>query len=99
PSNFKLKVKNTAGWLPWVIGGLAGMMLILVVGSVLTFGLLRRNSNVTSTPTPTLRPLFTQTPLLQPEITSILPATTATPQIILPIAPTYTPWPTNTLIP
>jgi len=97
PSNFKLTVKNNAGWLPWVIGGLTGVMLILVVGSVLTFGLLRRNSSVTSTPT--LRPLFTQTPLLQPTNTSALPAATVTPQLILPIAPTYTPWPTNTLIP
>ena len=97
PSNFKLTVKNDAGWLPWIIGGAAGVLLILVVGSVLTFGLLRRNSSVTSTPT--TRPLFTQTPLLQPTNTPVLPATTATPQLILPIAPTYTPWPTNTLIP
>jgi serine/threonine protein phosphatase PrpC len=97
PSNFKLTVKNDAGWLPWIIGGVAGVLLILVVGSVLTFGLLRRNSSVTSTST--LRPLFTQTPLLQPTNTPPLTATTATPQLILPIAPTYTPWPTNTLIP
>ncbi len=97
PSNFKLTVKNNAGWLPWVIGGVAGVLFIVVVGSVLTFGLLRRNSSVTSTPT--IRPLFTQTPLLQPTNTPVLSATTATPQLILPIAPTYTPWPTNTLIP
>ncbi|MEO5887829.1 MAG: hypothetical protein ABIQ77_09210, partial [Anaerolineales bacterium] len=99
PSDFKLTVKNDAGWLPWVIGGLAGVMLILVVGSVLTLGLLSRNSNVTSTSTSTLRPLFTQTPLLQPTNTLVLPAATVTPQLILPIAPTYTPWPTNTLTP
>jgi serine/threonine protein phosphatase PrpC len=97
PSNFKLTVKNNAGWLPWIIGGVAGVLFIVVVGSVLTFGLLRRNSSVTSTPT--TRPLFTQTPLLQPTNTPVLPATTVTPQLILPIAPTYTPWPTNTLIP
>ena len=97
PSNFKLTVKNDAGWLPWVIGGVAGVLFIVVVGSVLTFGLLRRNSNVTFTPT--THPLFTQTPLLQSTNTPPLTATTASPQLPLPIAPTYTPWPTNTLIP
>ena len=97
PSNFKLTVKNDAGWLPWVIGGVAGVLFIVVVGSVLTFGLLRRNSNVTFTPT--TQPLFTQTPLLQSTNTPPLTATTASPQLPLPIAPTYTPWPTNTLIP
>jgi len=97
PSNFKLTVKNDSGWLPWIIGGAAGVMLILVVGSVLTFGLLRRNSNVTFTPT--IRPLFTQTPLLQSTNTPPLFATATAPQQPLPIAPTYTPWPTNTIIP
>jgi PPM family protein phosphatase len=97
PSNFKLTVKNDAGWLPWIIGGAAGVMFILVLGSVLAFSLLRRNSNVTFTPT--IRPLFTQTPLLQSTNTPPLIATTAAPQLPLPIAPTYTPWPTNTVIP
>ena len=99
PSNFKLAVKKDADWLPWVIGGVAGVMFILVVGSVLTFGLLRRNTNVTATQTPTIPPLFTQTPLLQQTVTPPVLTTAVAPTLLLPIAPTYTPWPTNTRIP
>jgi protein phosphatase len=94
PSNFKLAVKKDAGWLPWVIGGMAGVMFIVVVGSFLTFTLLRRNTSVT--PTLTLPPLFTQTPF--PTATTP-PTLTLAPTQPLPLAPTYTPWPTNTVPP
>jgi len=94
PSNFKLQVKKEAGWLPWVIGGVAGVLFIVVVGSILTFSLLRRNTNVTLTPTASTS-LLTVTPLPQPTAT-LMPTNTAAPS---PIAPTYTPWPTNTVIP
>ena len=101
PTNFKLTVPKTSGWLPWVIGGIAGVTFIVVVGSVLAFGLLRRNTNVTATQTqtPTIRPLFTQTPLIQPTLPAPIPITTIATLAPLPIAATYTPWPTNTLIP
>ena len=94
PSNFKLAVKKDLGWLPWVIGGVAGVMFILVLGSFLTLTLLRRSTN--PTPTQTLPPLFTETPM--PTVT--IPSTvTLAPTQPLPLAPTYTPWPTNTLPP
>jgi len=98
PSDFKLEVKKDMDWLPWVIGGVAGVMFILVVGSVLTLSLLRRNTNVTATQTPTAPSFFTQTPLPL-QTASPLPAATATLQEPLPIALTYTPWPTNTVTP
>jgi hypothetical protein len=100
PSNFKLIVKNETDWLPWIIGGAAGMVFVLVAASFLTLNLLRRNTNVTFTPTVSLTPLLTQTPLLQPTATAMLLSTaTSVLDVPLPVAPTYTPWPTNTVIP
>jgi protein phosphatase len=100
PSNFKLIVKNETDWLPWIIGGAAGMVFVLVAASFLTLNLLRRNTNVTLTPTVSLTPLLTQTPVLQPTATALLLSTaTSVTNIPLPVAPTYTPWPTNTVIP
>ena len=100
PSNFKLIVKNETDWLPWIIGGAAGMVFVLVAAAFLTLNLLRRNTNVTLTPTVSLTPLFTQTPVLQPTATALLLSTaTSVTNIPLPVAPTYTPWPTNTVIP
>ncbi len=98
PSDFKLVVKKNrkkTDWLPWVIGGVAGTLFLLLAASILTFGLLRRNG---TTFTPTISPtlLFTTTPT--PTITP-LPTFTVVPTRSLPIAPTYTPWPTNTAIP
>ena len=100
PSNFKLIVKNNADWLPWIIGGTAGMVFVLVAASFLTLNLLRRNTNLTLTPTVSPTPLPTQTPLLPPTATAmLLPTATSVPNIPLPLAPTYTPWPTNTVFP
>lgn len=99
PSDFKLTVKKNssgAAWLPWVIGGIAGVLFILLVGSVFAFGFLRQ---FTATPTSTLTPTATWTVTPSPSITPTLTLTTAAPTQPLPIAPTYTPWPTNTLIP
>lgn len=104
PENFKptaeaIKGKNT-NWLPWVIGGLTGLFLILIVGSILTFNLLRLNGNVTTTPAGSPTPLVTVTPLSEATPT-IIPTETASPDVIVPIAPTatLTPWPTNTVTP
>jgi hypothetical protein len=100
PSNFKLIVRNSPDWLPWIIGGVAGLVFVLVAASFLTLTLLRRNTNVTLTPTVSLTPLPTLTPVLQPTATAmLLPTATSLPNIPLPVAPTYTPWPTNTVIP
>lgn len=100
PSDFKLKMKKKkeSDWLPWVIGGVAGLMFILVVASILTFGLLRRSTNITFTPTVSPPALVTETPLPLPT-ESPLPTIPIDTPIPLPVAPTYTPWPTNTISP
>jgi protein phosphatase len=98
PSDFKVVVKKKAkkiAWVPWLIGGVAGLMVLLIAGSVIAFGLLRTisaSATPTSTPTPTLT--LTPTPTFTPAATL-----TASPTQSVPVAPTYTPWPTNTRIP
>ncbi len=84
--------------MPWIIGGIAGAVLLLGAASVVALGLLTRGWKCNSypdryadiTPTQTATPLLTATPL---------PTMTILPTLSLPIAPTYTPWPTNTGIP
>ncbi|HAV76601.1 MAG TPA: hypothetical protein DCX53_04525 [Anaerolineae bacterium] len=106
PAEFKSKTepkkKKGSNWLPWMIGGLVGFFLILVVGSVLAFNLIRRNETLTATPAVSSSPssLVTVTPLTSPTPT-LTPTETASPDVILPIAPTVTltPWPTNTVNP
>lgn len=98
PSNFKLVVKNNTDWLPWIVGGAAGVVLVLAAASFLTLSLLRRNTDPTLTPTLSPTPLFTQTPIPRPT-TTLPPTVTPLPVLPLPPLPTYTPWPTNTGIP
>ncbi|MFT3892114.1 MAG: protein phosphatase 2C domain-containing protein [Anaerolineales bacterium] len=101
PSNFKLvtkKKKKEADWLPWLIGGVAGLLILVVAGSVLSLGLLRRTTGIALTPTVPPSALFTETPFPTPT-ESPLPTLPVATQEVLPIAPTYTPWPTNTISP
>jgi protein phosphatase len=98
PSDFRLVVKKKnkkIDWLPWVVGGVAGVIFVALAVSVLAFGLLR-GTGATPTPTMTFTPTMTRTPL--PTLT-VSPTVTASPTQVLPIAPTYTSWPTNTRIP
>ena len=93
PSNFKFVVRKNVNWLPWIIGSVVGIVLVMGAAAVLTLGLLSGDKN--STPTPTITP--TQTLTKTPLSTSTPLATmTILPTLSLPIAPTYTPWPTNT---
>ena len=93
PPNFKLVVRKHVNWLPWIIGGIAGTILLLGAVSVFALGLLARNGSATLTPTLTPTPARTATP----PITATAPPTmTILPTLSLPLAPTYTPWPTNT---
>ena len=99
PSDFKLVVKKKgrgAAWLPWVIGGVAGLLFVLLAASVLAFGVLRQ---FTATPTATATLTATVTATPSPTNTPTPTITIAAPTQPLPIAPTYTPWPTNTSIP
>jgi serine/threonine protein phosphatase PrpC len=97
PPDFKLVVKKNrrADWVPWAIGGIAGIVFVLLAASVLAFSILGIGGP-TATPTLTSTPTATRTPL--PTLT-FTPTITPTPTQSLPIVPTYTPWPTNTRIP
>jgi PPM family protein phosphatase len=96
PPNFKFVVQRSVNWMPWILGGIAGTILILGVASVLALGLIARRP--TATPTSTSSPTATQTRTPFATVTP-LPTMTILPTLSLPIAPTYTPWPTNTGIP
>jgi hypothetical protein len=95
PPNFKLVIRKNVNWLPWIIGIIASIVLVMGVAAFFTLGLLSRG-NPTATPTMTPAPTLTKTPL-----TTATPLATMTilPTLSLPIAPTYTPWPTNTGVP
>lgn len=93
PSDFKLAIGKQTNWLPWIIGGAAGLFVILVLGAIMAFSLWRVGAGAAATPTPTAT--LTPTVTASPTLTS-LPTITASPTAALPVGPTYTPWPTNT---
>jgi protein phosphatase len=97
PTDFKIVVKKNrkTDWLPWVIGGAAGVIVVLLAASIFAFSLLGK---ITATATPTITPFPTATGTPLPTLTAS-PTITASPTLPLPVAPTYTPWPTNTRIP
>ena len=93
PSNFRLIVRKNVNWMPWIIGIVTGIILVMGAAAVFTLGLLSRNEKPTLTPTMTPTATLTKTPLSTP---TPLATMTILPTLSLPIAPTYTPWPTNT---
>ena len=106
PSDFKSKTaprkKKESDWLLWLTGGIVGLFMILVIGSILTFNLLRRNETATATPAVFAPPpgQVTETPLTGLVTPTVVPTQTASPGVILPTPTvTLTPWPTNTTAP
>jgi protein phosphatase len=98
PADFKVVTeKKKTDWLPWILGGIAGVIFLLVAASLITFSLLRRSTNVTSTPAVSSPPITT-TVFAQPTVPRALPTSTVAPDIQAPIVPTLTPWPTNTVV-
>ncbi len=98
PSDFKLVVKKNSkniAWLPWLIGGVAGVIFVLLAVSFFAFGMLKQ---ITATSTPTITPIPTLTTTALPTLTAS-PTMTATATQALPVVSTYTPWPTNTKSP
>jgi len=98
PSDFNLVVKKNdrkIGLLPWVVGGVAGVIFVLLAVSFFAFGMLKQ---ITATSTPTITPIPTLTTTALPTLT-VSPTVTATATQVLPVAATYTPWPTNTKLP
>jgi PPM family protein phosphatase len=93
PSNFKFLARKNVNWMPWIIGIVAGIILVMGAAAVFTLGLLSRDGKSTPTLTLTPTPTLTKTPL---STSTPLSTMTILPTLSLPIAPTYTPWPTNT---
>jgi serine/threonine protein phosphatase PrpC len=96
PANFKLVTRRRINWVPWIIGGIAGTLLVLGVASVFALSLLGPDEDSTLTPTATSTLSVDPPPLVT---TTPLPTMTILPTLSLPLAPTYTPWPTNTVTP
>ena len=99
PTDFKFETqKKKTDWLPWLLGGLAGVVVIAALASFVALRLLR--PQVTPTPTHVISvPLvLTATPASSPTPT-IIPTNTVAPDVIVPALPTLTPWPTNTVTP
>jgi len=100
PTDFKPEArKKGVGWLPWLFGGLAGILVLAALASFIAFGLLRRGGTVT----PTAAILSTSTALtvtLPPSPTfTRIPTQTTAPDVVPTVGPTLTPWPTNTITP
>jgi protein phosphatase len=99
PADFKPFARKRAGWLPWLVGVLAGILLLAALASLIAFGLLRRTGSVTSTPavSSTLVLTASQTPFPSPTFT-LIPTLTVAPDVNAPPPPTLTSWPTNTFV-
>jgi PPM family protein phosphatase len=102
PSDFKPGPRTKGGgWLPWLFGALAGILVLAALASFVVFGLLRRPG----TPTPTLPAIFpTSTELtgrtaLPSATFTPIPTQTTAPDVAPTVGPTLTPWPTNTIAP
>lgn len=97
PPDFKLdEKKKKTDWLPWILGGAAGLIFVLIAASLLTLGLIRRSSTAIATATaPPTQATWTSSP--QPSPTSFL-TFTSEPNSPLSVPPTLTPWPTNTVV-
>lgn len=104
PGDFKIQIaKKKFDWLPWLLGGTAGLIFVLIAASLLTLGLLRRDTVSTLISSPSLPPpLSTSTPSgsvnSRPTATLLLPSPTAVVRGEEPLPPTLTPWPTNTVV-
>ncbi|MCC6300656.1 MAG: serine/threonine-protein phosphatase [Anaerolineales bacterium] len=97
PADFKLNDKKKTDWLPWILGGVAGLIFILIAASLLVLGLVRRSSTVVVTPTPPPPLTLTASPQPSPTIFSTSTSEANVPPLSVP--PTLTPWPTNTVNP
>lgn len=104
PADFKLeKEKKKIDWLPWLLGGVAGFIFVLIAASLLTLSLLRRDPIPTLAASPGLAPsqsIATQSGSIniRPTATIISPTPTAAAKGEEPPPATLTSWPTNTVV-
>jgi protein phosphatase len=100
PADFKLKERKKVDWLPWFLGGVAGLIFVLIAASVLALNLVRRTDSATATQTSTAlstRLPATSPPTARPSSTPFT-AVTGTPRGDVSGLPSLTPWPTNTVV-
>jgi protein phosphatase len=105
PADFKLKdgKKKKVDWLPWILGGVAGLIFVLIAASLLSFSLLRRDTVPTLASSPSIPPSgLPLTPSgsinIKSTATFIFPTPTAVVKGEEPPPATLTPWPTNTVV-
>jgi len=99
PRDVKWTPAKKRNWLPWIIGGIFVFFLMIAFASVLVINLLRARVVSTTTPTVTATTAAANTSALavtQTVTASLLPTSTVPPPT--QEEPTYTPWPTNTVI-
>jgi protein phosphatase len=94
PADFKLNEKKQTDWLPWILGGVAGLIFVLIAASILVLGLVRRSSTFIATSTAPPPLTFTASPKPSP---TLFLTFTPEPSSPLSVPPTLTPWPTNTV--
>jgi protein phosphatase len=94
PPDLKLTVPKKKSKLPWIIGGILALLLLITFSSVLTINLLRTTLFATSTPTVTATSAPTATHTITASPVPTETATAAPPSA----EPSYTPWPTHTII-
>jgi protein phosphatase len=100
PRDIKWTPVKKTNWLPWIIGGILTLVLLIAFAAVLAINLLRSPGDTNPTPT-----VIASTPISAtavPIMTQTDTAATSAPSETVP-APTqeatYTPWPTNTNLP
>ncbi len=103
PRDMKWTPAKKRNWLPWIIGGILAFVVLIVFASVLTINLLRTSGVVTATATSTATTAFSATsiPVTTAISTQAVTASSVPSDTVPPPTqePTYTPWPTNTVIP
>jgi serine/threonine protein phosphatase PrpC len=102
PHDMKRSPVKKTNWLPWIIGGILTLVFLIAFASVLIINLLRTPEETTATPTEIASaPLVaTSVPIIATQTDTATIASSEAETISAPTqGPTYTPWPTNTVLP
>jgi serine/threonine protein phosphatase PrpC len=101
PHDMKWKPVKKTNWLPWIIGGILALVFLIAFASVLIINLLRTPEKPTATPTviASIPLAATSVPIIPTQMDTATIAPSETETISAPTqGPTYTPWPTNTVL-
>jgi len=101
PRNINWSPTKKKNWLPWIIGGILIFLFMIAFAAILVINLLRGSVTSTATPSVTATTVSANTSAIVTTHTvtaSPLPLPTDTIPPPTQAGPTYTPWPTNTVI-